>query len=179
MKSWIVIALLAAACGGGEQPKQQEAAKPKTPPPPAAGEAKELIASSPEFGDYKFTDAAVTIPMTRGAMNEPARKNAEALVKGGWLAWSGDALVVKKKDDKRFLVRPNGTLDVVPLAKKEFGEVKAVQGETVDFTWRWAPNDVGKALRFDEREQRATAALYWDGAKWGVLRITSGSGPAS
>jgi hypothetical protein len=172
MKKWIVIALLMAACG--KAPEQKEAAKPKTPPPPSAAEARELIANSPEFGDYRFTDAAVTIPTARGAMNEPARRNAEALRKGGWVGWDGDTLVVKKKDDKRFLVRPNGTLDVVPLAKKEFGAVQSVNGDKVDFTWRWVPNEVGKALQFDEKEQRATAALYRDAGKWAVLKITSG-----
>jgi hypothetical protein len=175
MKKLIVIALLSAACGG----KAPEVKKEAGPALPAAAEARDIIANSPEFGDYKFTDAAVTIPMTRGAMNEPARKNADALVKGGWLGWSGDALVLKKKDDKRFLVRPNQTLDVVPLAKKEFGDVKAVNGDKVDFTWHWVPNEVGKALQFDETEQQATATLYWDGSKWGVLRITSASAPAS
>ncbi|HEV7922815.1 MAG TPA: hypothetical protein VGR02_18670 [Thermoanaerobaculia bacterium] len=178
MKKLIVIVLLAVACGGNNERKPP--AKPSTPPTPAAAAAKELIASSPEFGDYQFTDAAVTIPITRGAMNEPARKIAEALVKGGWLGWSGGRLVVKKTDDKRFLVRPNGTLDVVPLAKKELGAVKAVNGEKVDFTWRWVPNEIGKALRFDEKEQQATATLYWDGSRWAVLSIIrSGSGPAS
>ncbi|HKO56705.1 MAG TPA: hypothetical protein VJ276_12580, partial [Thermoanaerobaculia bacterium] len=76
--------------------------------------------------------------------------------------------------DKRFLVRQNGTLDVVPLARKELIAVQAVNGDKVAFTWRWVPNDVGKALQFDETEQRATAELYWDGEKWAVLKITSG-----
>jgi hypothetical protein len=183
MNKLLPIVLFAAACGlfaaacGGNEPRQ--AAKPSTPPMPAAAAAKELIAGSPEFGDYQFTDAAVTIPTTRGAMNEPARKNAAALVKGGWLGWSGDLLVVKKTDDKHFLVRPNGTLDIVPLAKKEFGDIKAVHGDRVDFTWHWVPNEIGKALRFDEKEQQASATLYWDGAKWAVSSIKSGSAPAS
>ena len=79
---------------------------------------------------------------------------------------------MKAKEDKRFLVRPNGTLDVVPLAKKELVSIDAVRGERVDFTWKWIPNEVGALLkdRF-AGDQKATATLLWDGTTWTVLRI--------
>lgn len=172
MRKWIVIALLAAACGGNapETKQTETAAKPATPPPPQAAAAKELIASSPEFGDYQFTDAAITIPLAKSAMNEPQRRNADALKKDGWVAWDGDKLVVQR-EDKRLLVRPNGSLDVVPLGRKELVEATSAGAEKYAITWRWVPNEIGKALRFDETPRHAVATLYWDGAKWGVMSI--------
>jgi hypothetical protein len=69
----------------------------------------------------------------------------------------------------------------VPLASKEFGDVQAVrdrEGEvTVDFTWKWIPNEVGRAftggLTHDRyaAAQQATATVMWDGSKWTVLKI--------
>ena len=103
----------------------------------------------------EFTDAAVTVPV-------------------GWIAFSGDDVVLtsKAKDDKRFLVRPNGFTDIVPIAKKEFGYVASVSGDTAQFTWRWIRNDLGKAIgKPDDAEQHATAKFLYDGKQWTVLSI--------
>ena len=43
---------------------------------------------------------------------------------------NGDiSLTDKSRSDKRFLMRPNGLLDIVPLAKKEMGDVTAAADE--------------------------------------------------
>jgi len=172
-KLWIV--LLLAACA------KQEAPAPSTtsaapPPPPAltVAQAKELIANAPEFGEYQFTNAAVTLPMKKPQMNAPAQELAKSLRAAGWIAFSGDDVVLteKAKSDKRFLVRANGYTDIVPIAKKEFGDVTKVSGDTATFTWHWVQNDIGKAIhKPDESEQHATAKLLWDGKAWSVLSI--------
>jgi hypothetical protein len=39
-----------------------------------------------------------------------------------------------------------------------------------DFTWKWAPNEVGSVLgQPTVGEQKSTAKLMWDGAAWTVL----------
>lgn len=180
-----LFALLFLACSA-EQPATTTtvAEKPKAAPPPTAQQARELIANAPDFGEFEFTDAAYSLPMERSIRNEPAEAAAKALAKAGWIAVDGSGKVVltgKSKSDKRFLVRPNGILDIVPLAKKELGEVTAVRMNddgtaAADFTWTWVPNEVGRT--FAERyagTQQATATLIHDGTSWSILGIKRGA----
>ncbi len=166
--------LLLAACEGKIErtsaPQTSTATPQAAHPAVTAAQAKDLIANAPEFGDYQFTNAAVTIPLKRSSMRADQAAIAKQLAAGGWIRFDGDD--VKAKQDKRFLVRPNGTLDVVPLAKKELLSVDSVAGDKVDFTWKWVPNEVGALLkdRF-AGEQKARATLLWDGTNWTVLRI--------
>ena len=81
-------------------------------------------------------------------------------------------LTPKARNDKRWLVRANGVVDIVPLARKELIDVTAVHGDKVDFTWHWIPNEIGKVLAlYDQSPQRATATLLPMGSNWTVLRI--------
>lgn len=188
MKRILLILLFTAACTS-EKPAiaDAEAAKPKpaTPPPPTAAQARELIAGSADFGEYEFTNAGFTLPVSGAAMNEPARASARELTAAGWLAMdtNGDiSLTDKSRSDKRFLLRPNGLLDIVPLARKEMGEVTSVRANEdgtviADFTWRWIANEVGTAFRTGlvrdrfAAEQEGSATLMWDGAAWTTLKI--------
>ena len=114
-------------------------------------------------------------------MTADVKAFSRALAKAGWIGIDGDGHVVlteKAKKDRRFLLRPNGFLDIVPLAKKEFIGVEAVhvnpEGQPlVDFRWKWVANEIG-ALAGDRYsgEQLAIATLLWDGSQWSVLRIT-------
>jgi hypothetical protein len=151
---------------------------------PTAEEAKTLIANSAEFSEYQFTNAAYTLPLQRSAMNAPAREIAAKLRKARWISIDGSGRVVltqKAEDDKRFLVRANGVVDIVPLARKELQDVVAVRTNAegqpvVDFRWVWVPNEIGTL--FDPRysgEQHATATLYRLGDQWGVFRISPAS----
>jgi hypothetical protein len=155
---------------GTPEPSATKEQQPAQHPAITAAQAKDLLAGAPEFGDYQFTNAAVTIPLKRSAMRADQAAIANQLAGGGWIRFDGDE--VKAKEDKRLLVRPNGTLDVVPLAKKELVSVDNVLGDKVDFTWRWIPNEVGALLkdRF-AGDQKARATLLWDGTNWTVLRI--------
>lgn len=173
-KCLLLLALLAAACGGAPEQKKGLTPPAKTPPPPALAQAKELIANSPEFSEYQFTKAAYTLPLKRSAMNEPAKKAAAALREAGWIGFRGDVVVLapKAKSDKRWLVRANGVVDIVPLARKELLDVTAVRGDKVDFTWHWVPNEIGKVLAlYDESPQHATATLLPVSGSWTVLKI--------
>lgn len=187
----LLLAALTAACGGGteqanQQPPTTSSAQPIIHPPPSLAEAKAIIDESGTLGEFEFTKAAVTVPMQKSAMNEPQLAAAEQLVKAGWIAFDGSGAVVlaKAQDDKRFLVRPNGFLDVVPVAKKEMGDVTAIRPLTAgeaeaEFTYRWVPTEVGTAFTsgpvFDLFAQpvRAKATLFWDGSTWSVMRVAT------
>jgi len=186
MKRFAIALLLLAACSNEPAPPTTTAAEtPKTPPAPTSQQARDLIAASPAFGDHEFTNASVSMPVSGAAMSEPLRETAQQLAATGWVAIDGHGdvmLTEKSRNDKRFILRPNGLLDVVPLAKKEMGQVSAVRPEpdgtvTVDFSWRWIPNEVGTSLtsglthdRFAETNE-AVATLMWDGSNWTVLKI--------
>ena len=181
-----VFLLLVLACGGETArtdtatttPAGHAAAAP--PPPPSADEARTLVAGSPEFSEYQFTHAAYSLPLQQSAMAAPARDVARDLAKAGWIGVDGAGTVVltdKAKTDKRFIVRPNGVVDIVPLARKEFLAVESVEtapdgAPLVHFRWEWVPNEIGKLFgpRY-EGEQHATATLMRYGSEWAVLRI--------
>jgi hypothetical protein len=187
MKRLIASLLFVAACSS-ETPvatTSTEASKPSTPPP-TAEQARELVANAPELAEYEFTNAAISIPVAESSMSEPTRKNARELADAGWIEFDGGEVWLNEKSrgDKRFVMRDNGILDVVPLARKELVAVSGVRtnpdgSPAVDFTWRWKPNEIGSVLKTGptaERyaaEQQATATLIWDGEKWSVLQITS------
>jgi hypothetical protein len=187
MRFAAIALLFLAACGAPEPARTTSSAappsKPAAPPLPSPAAAQPLITDSATFSDYEFTNASVTLP-TKGALPPYMAGDARQLVAAGWLRRAGDGLELgaKAKDDKRFLVRPNGTVDVVPLASKELTAVTAVRPNpdgtaAADFTWKWIPNEVGSAFErgaLHDRyaaPQNATATLMWDGSAWTVLRI--------
>jgi hypothetical protein len=188
MKRTIVaLALLAAACQS-EAPTTTtsgSAAGNMAIVPPTAAQARALIEKSSELAQHEFTNAAVSLPVAGSSMNEPTRDQAKLLAAGGWLAFDGAGDIMlsdKSRSDKRFLLRENGLLDVVPLAKKEMGDVSAVRSNpdgtvNADFTWRWIPNEVGKAFTSGPVHDRfaathnASANLMWNGTEWTMISV--------
>lgn len=168
----LLILLLLVACSKQEPAPARQAKAPVAPPDVHA--AQELIANSPEFGDYQFTHAAFTF-----AQKTPMNDGAKKLAAAKWIRAEGGSVVLseKAKSDKRFLVRQNGFIDVVPLAKKEMIAATAVRPQPdgnvlVDFTWKWVPNELGTTIgQPPADEQKATAKLMWDGTSWMVLSI--------
>lgn len=169
---------------------EDKATPPKaTIPPPTVVEAKALLESSPDVSDYEFTLASVSLPAKKSALTPVTSGPAEDLVKAGWLRFKGDDIVLtgKAKNDKRFIVRPSGDIDVVPLAKKELLSVDAVghtpEGEpTIEFTWHWIPNDVGKAFQGAIADRfaatnHARATLLEDSGHWIILNIQKVDAP--
>src|SRR5687767_12744335 len=188
MKYTIFAALLVFAACSSETPEATPAAqesKAQTPDAPSDARLREIIAASAEFGQYEFTNAAVSLPVSGAAMNEPTRNIARQLASAGWLAFDGVGdimLTDKSRTDKRFLLRENGLLDIVPLAKKEMGTLtdgrKNPDGTLgVDFNWKWIPNEVGTAFtsgpihdRFAQTHE-ARATLMWNGTEWTMITV--------
>ena len=185
---FILALLLLAACGGSnEEPiaDTTTTAAPAPQPPPTKEQARDLIANSPDFGEYEFTNAGFTTPTSGATMSEPVRQSVKELAAAGWLAVDGAgnvALTDKSRNDKRFLLRSNGLLDIIPLAKKEMGDVTAVRANpdntvVVDFTWRWIANEVGQAFKTGliadryAAQQDGRATLMWDGSGWMILKF--------
>lgn len=182
MKRTIVALALLAACSS-EKPTATSAAQPGATPPTAA-QARAIIEKSGEFSQHEFTNAALSLPVAGSSMNAPTRDLAKQLAAAGWLAIdSGDIMLSdKSRSDKRFILRENGLLDIVPLAKKELGDVTAVRTNpdgtiNADFTWHWIPNEVGATFtagpihdRF-AGTQEATANLMWNGTEWAMISV--------
>jgi len=155
MMKRVAMLLLLAACAKSEAPPVKPAAPAaKRMALPTTEQARELVTSSGEFSQYEFTNAAYTLPMKKSLMNEPALTAAKQLESAKWLMFRGDYVVLTEKalNDKRFLSRPNETVDIVPLARKEVTAVTAVRPLSdgtvaVDFDWKWIPNEVGVAFK--------------------------------
>lgn len=183
-----MLAFITIGCGGDQREPATAAAAAPTPRAlalPSPQEAAKLIEEAPEFGDFQFTYASWSVPLKREALNENTRKTVDELRSAGWLGYDGDGDVVlsaKAQNDRRFLVRPNGTVDIVPLAKKELVSVESVEPAPQDqalvtFMWKWLPNEVGSALKSGLIHQqlntphRATAKLMRSGDAWMLLNI--------
>lgn len=181
----LTVALLGACSNEEKAPPKTTAAATPTKAPPTTQQAHDIIARSGEFSQYDFTNAAVSLPVAGSSMNEPTRETARQLASAGWLEidGAGDLMLTdKSRKDKRFILRENGLLDVVPLAKKEMGDVTAVRTNadgsvTADFTWRWTVNEVGTAFTkgpLHDRyaaPQHARATLMWNGTEWTMITI--------
>lgn len=178
---------LTIGCSRDEAPRPPSATATNAPPlaAPTAAEAKALIEPSPEWGDYHFAYASWSVPLKRSAMNEAHQKTVAELREAGWLSLDGDgnvSLTPRAKNDRRFLERPNATLDIVPLAKKELVAVTSVLPQSdgnahAIIEWRWVPNDVGASFKsgfvkqqFDA-QHRARVTLMPSEGKWTVLLI--------
>ena len=187
MRVFVLFLVIAMGCGGPEPTASQTAggARPAaaSPSPPTMDDARALVEGSPEFSEYQFTNAAYTLPLSRAAMNAPALEVANQLKAAKWIGFDGAGNVVlteKARADRRFLVRQNGVVDIVPLAKKEFLGVEAVvpgAEPAVDFRWKWVPNEIGASIKsgaLNERyagEKLARATLLRSGEAWTVLKI--------
>jgi len=78
MKHALAVLLVVLAACSGEKPAgtgtataTAPEAKPAAPAPPPAQQARDLIANSPDFAEYEFTNAGYTLPTSGAAMNEP------------------------------------------------------------------------------------------------------------
>ncbi|HYH09873.1 MAG TPA: hypothetical protein VEK11_22685 [Thermoanaerobaculia bacterium] len=192
MKRAIAILLLLTACSSDEPAAtntttaSESAAAAASTAPPTADQARALIEKSGEFSQHEFTFASVSMPVSGAAMNEATRATARQLVDAGWLSLdpgTNDIMLTEKsRGDKRFILRENGLLDVVPLAKKEMGTVEAVRKNpdgtlTVDFNWKWLPNEVGQSFKTGAvhdrfaATQNAKANLMWNGTEWVMLSV--------
>ncbi len=152
---------------------------------PGPEEAKSLISGSPEFGDYRFTRVSFSLPMKGSMMNDWTHRSAEELAAAGWIRLdeAGDVtLTDRASSDKRFLVRENGFVELVPLASKEMLDVVSVQPApndqaTVLFDWKWIPNDLGEAfqsgtIRNELDQVHHSKATLMEGATgWEILLI--------
>jgi hypothetical protein len=193
MHRLLIAFLLFAACGG-EPPATttKEAVAPRRQAAPSPEEARELIEKSPSFSEFEFTGAGLSLPVDGSRLSAPARTTVTELAESDWLELdsSGNvSLTDRSGGDRRFILRPNGILDIVPLAKKEMGQVEAIRENAdgtieADFTWRWLPNEVGSSLRTGPIAERfaqthyATASLIWNGTEWTMLKIERRQPPA-
>lgn len=186
---YLAIALLLLTACSSETPaptnETAQADAPKAPAPPSAEQALALIANDPALAEFEFTNAAVSLPVAGSSMNEVTRGQARELAAAGWIEFDGAGDIMlndRSRNDKRFLIRPNGLLDVVPLARKEVAKVTGVRSNpdgtaSADFTWKWLPNEVGSAFKTGLLADRyaatynASASLIWDGTAWSVLKI--------
>jgi len=180
----LALALLT-ACSSEKPATTTTAAQPSGATPPTAPQARAIIEKSGEFSQYEFTNAAISLPVAGSTTNPASRETAKQLAASGWLAMDsmGDLMLSdKSRSDKRFILRENGLLDIVPLARKELGDVTTVRNNpdgtvNADFHWRWIPNDIGSTFttgpihdRF-AGTQNATANLMWNGTEWTMISV--------
>jgi hypothetical protein len=189
MKRILVALALLAACSSEKPSATTTAAQPSGPPPTAA-QARATIEKSSEFSQHEFTNAAISLPMAGSSTNPATRETVRQLAAAGWLAVdpAGEIMLGdKSRSDKRFIIRENGLMDIVPLAKKELGDVTAVRVNpdgtvNADFNWHWIPNEVGSVFttgplhdRF-AGTQNATANLMWNGTGWAMISVEKSKG---
>lgn len=191
----ILLLAFLVACGGEKtettQPAagSQASASKSSLPPPTPTEAKDIIANSAEWSDFMFTSGTWTIPTSTAGMHEKTKAMTDQLVDAGWIRYEQSEVILTDKgfNDKRFVMRPNNVIDIMPLATKSILDVTKIEpGDEpkVHFTWRWKPNEIGASLEsgmFADRFAKtfkATATLYRVKDKWSVFSVRSADPPA-
>ncbi|HEX8154842.1 MAG TPA: hypothetical protein VF698_17040, partial [Thermoanaerobaculia bacterium] len=103
MKRLMTMLLLVIACAAEKPAAPPPPPAPKTQPPPSVAEARTILENAPELGEFEFTNAAYSLPLSRAAMNEEAQNAANHLRKAGWIAFdgSGNVVLARARDDKR------------------------------------------------------------------------------
>ena len=121
----LLMAGLLAGCTNEERRVESTASSPPPAapalPPATSAEAGLLIGDSAEFSEFEFTNAAWSLPLQGKLMNAPSLEGAKELAAAGWIKLDRErnvTLTGKAKKDRRWLVRPNGFVDLVPIAKK-------------------------------------------------------------
>ena len=150
---------------------------------PKNEEIVQIVGESPEWSDYESPSSAWSFAIDVKAINPLVRANADDLAKAGWIVIGKERVTLsdKARTDPRFLTRPNGFIDVVPIAKKEIASVdlNTKSGEVVicDLTWTWRANEVGSAFVSDPLHAKLTSPQYatvelrpYKG-RWGVWEI--------
>ncbi|HUO84956.1 MAG TPA: hypothetical protein VM534_07580 [Thermoanaerobaculia bacterium] len=198
LRSWTFLALflLLLSAVTGCQPEADPTPVPAAPdsaapPLPTVEQARTLIANDPQFGEFDFTWAAISLPLSVDRMHQEAGAHAESLRSAGWIQFEDGEIVLTEKalEDRRFIVRPNGFLEIVPLARKELLEiieVRETEGENavVELSWRWETNEIGQLLREGAAAQRfaathrAKATLMPGAGGWQVLILERVEEPA-
>jgi hypothetical protein len=92
-------------------------------------------------------------------------------------------LETKAQSDRRWLVRPNGFVDIVPIAKKSLTDVTGVSPQPdgnmkAKLCWQWIPNEIGSAFksglvreRFDAAHCAVALLQPAEGGGWEVLLV--------
>jgi hypothetical protein len=181
MKRTIAALVLLAACSSEKSTSTTSANQEPGSTPPTTAQARAIIEKSGEFSQYEFTNAAVSLQVSGAGTSDVAKQLAAA----GWLVMDGSGEIMlseKSRTDKRFILRENGLLDVVPLARKQLGDVTAVRVNpdgtvNADFHWTWIPNEIGSTFttgpihdRF-AGTQNASANLMWNGTEWVMISV--------
>jgi hypothetical protein len=186
-------ALILTGCGGAaESPGPATGTAVATDPAespsvalPAAADAAKIIGDSAEWSDYQFTYSSWSFQLGTPIAHPTTRQLAEDLAAVGWLRVTPDGMIElteKAKSDKRFLVRSNNSLDIVPMAKKELVGVTTVTANPdgtarVDVQWKWVANEVGSSFRSGFIKERydapqvAIATLEPAGSGWKVRSV--------
>ncbi|MGA7614710.1 MAG: hypothetical protein WBX15_05950 [Thermoanaerobaculia bacterium] len=149
-----------------------------------------MILAAPEWSDYDFSEAAWTLPMDRPIENPITLQMAKDLQAAGWIVLESTqriALTTRALNDRHFIARPSGVVEMVPMAVKEFDGVETVRpaedgNVAVDFKWHWNPNAVGASFKSGFLHDRyttpreGTAILQPSNGKWKVWLIQDKKG---
>lgn len=186
-------ALILTGCGGASESPQPAADAPaataSAAPPavalPSPADAAKIIGDSAEWSDYQFTYSSWSFQLGTPIAHPTTRQLADDLAAAGWLRVTPDGMIElteKAKSDKRFLVRSNNSLDIVPMAKKEVVGVTSVSANPdgtarAEVQWKWVANEVGASFRSGFIKERydapqvAIATLEPAGGGWKVRAV--------
>lgn len=184
----ILSALIIAGCGEIPEAPKAPANAPAAAPavaPPTKAEATQIVGDSAEWSDYQFTYSSWSFQLGTPVAHPTTRQLVDDLVVAGWLRMTKGGVVElteRAKTDKRFLVRANNSLDIVPMAAKELVGVTSIKSEPdgaarAEVRWKWVPNDVGASFRSGFIKERydapqvAVATLERANGAWRVRKV--------
>lgn len=122
----------------------------------------------PKYLAFKSMGLLELATVTTESPDKDSKKNTEAT--RVWLTERGvkesAAWMQEKEDEWVVAIADRRLVEVLKIHKDGEGRIHGIE-----FSWTWAPNKVGEALKFSYPNERAYAKLAYDGKDWKILSI--------
>jgi len=122
----------------------------------------------PKYVAFKSMGLVELATITIESPDKDSKKNTEAT--RVWLTERGiresAAWMLEKENEWVVAIADRRLVEVIKIHKDDEGRIHGIE-----FSWTWAPNKIGEALKFSYPNERAYAKLAYDGKDWKIVSI--------
>lgn len=122
----------------------------------------------PQYVAFKSMGLVELSAITIESPDKDSKKNTEAtrvrLTERG--VRESAAWMQEKENEWVVAIADRRLVEIIKIHKDDEGRIHGIE-----FSWTWAPNKIGDALKFSYPNERAYAKLAYDGKDWKIVSI--------